>query len=651
MVTLSFSGPRRAATVAVIALLLACTSAWAQGFEARVDRHAITTQEVVRLIVETEGDARSILPPESDDFRVVSRSTQTNMSFINGHMTRQLTATFQLAPLRAGKLETGSATIVLNTGRRLQTPSYSVDVSDAGLPSGAQPQLPAPSMRSGAPPGAGGAQMPSIPAPYARPPAPAPTSPAARAFGYFPPMPPPGSDALITSEEATVDGQLPFLLPYVSKTSTVSGEPFLVEYLYYAPLLGLGFEASDLSEPAFKDAWFHDITESRAQSGARLGNVRINGHLYGVHLVRSYLVVPLQSGTFDVAPLGLVVEGRSLTRRTGTLALTSPALTVDVAPLPADKPDAAARSVGRYDFELRVSPLEAQVGDTIQVVMDIQGVGVPSQIHMPEFPAPKTLRPFSPSDKSTSDYHTSGWIESSLRRTLSFQATEEGDVTIPSVTFHWFDPWDATWKSHTTDPQIVRVQGVNPNVEIEAAKEDDSQLTRPSWQSALPKPEDRSPDMGWSARLRRQNEPWTGTPWFFVLFAFPLVLSLTWIASDHWRHHRRRTARTRAEHSAGRDALRAIRGLRFQRQEDFSHLSRTARAYLSALGDSSAQGATLEELRRIVARTRPDASVAPLITAVEDAESARFGGGDAATFERLRGAIEAWILEDQENAP
>lgn len=643
MVTFSASLYRRAASgcVALALVLMATATAFAQEYEARVDRHRITTQEVVRLIIETEGDARSVLPPESDDFRVISRSTQTSMSFVNGHMTRQLTATFQLAPTRAGTLETGAASVLLNTGRRHQTPSFTITVEDKGGPAGAQPPMPS---------AASGSQMPQVPPPYAKPPPPAPTSRAARPFGQLPPMPPPGSDALISVDAAVVDGKVPFVLPYVASRSATRGEPFLVEYLYYAPLLGLGFEASNLSEPAFKDSWFHDITEARAQAGVRLGNVRINGHLYAVHLVRSYLVVPLSEGTFDVAPIGLVVEGRSVTRRTGTLALWSPALTVDIAALPATAPDVQAPSVGRFDFDVRVSPLEAQVGETLQIQLTIQGVGVLSQMQMPDVPVPATLRAFPPTDTSSSDYDTSAWIESTLSRTLSFQATQEGDIEIPQIIFHWFDPWERAWKQQTSEPQTIRIQGVNAAIDIDQTRDQDAGPTRVSWQSALPKPDDHSDAVGWTARLRQKDEPWAGTLWFYLLMALPLVLCVAWIGTDRWRAHRRLTAPARAENSAGRDALRALRALRFHKQEDFSQLSRIARSYLAAQGQASAQGATIDELTRLVRVSRPAARASTLVEAVEQAESARFGGGDADTFAQIQRTIDAWIVEDQKEA-
>lgn len=637
------------AHVLTLFLLLGLSvTAWARDIQTRVSAETITTQDVLTFTIEAAGDVRSVLPPHTEDFDIVGRSTQTSMSFINGHMSRTLTASFQLAPTRAGQLTLGPAQVVLNTGRTLETDSYKITVRDTGAPRGATPQLP-PSTGMTSPP----ASMPPIPTPKTAPPSSRNLrSPAAKEFGDYPPLGPLGSDQLTTKDDHRFDPQKPFILPFVSKTSVVVGEPFVVEYMYYSPVRGLGFDAYDLNEPAFKDAWFKDITDARFASSPRVTNVQIGGAIYSTQLVRSYLVVPLKSGAFEVPPISLTVEGRTFSRTTKPSLAASPSMQVDILDVPEEaRPSAKAQSVGRYHFRASVSPEEAQVGDTFQLHIEVNGIGVPSQIHLPDVTLPETLRAFAPTESSNSTESTTGWVESRVRRTLSFQATEEGDYVIPPITFHWYDPWQAEWKSRQSEALTFRVQGINPNIEIEAPDTDDNQPLRVSWVLGLPTGDEIPDDIGLTARLRRNSEPWIGSPLYIALLLFPLLCVLIIQGTQWFRRRRTASASTRRYQKAGPAALRELQALEYRDAQSFSLLDRSVRNYLRAREVPNAVGATLDELRRALSDTRGGASADALLPQLEALQLARFGGADAAQFQTLRRALIDWVKTDLESAP
>lgn len=631
-----------AALATFILMMSVSLSAWARDIQVRVSADVITTRDVITYTVEATGDVRSIQPPNSDDFEIVGRSTQTSMSFINGHMSRTLVSAYQLAPRRAGVLSTGAAHVLLNTGRSVETESLRIQVSEAGPRPGSTPQLPPPSV--GRPP------QPQTPTSPPRTSSRSLRSPAAKEFGDYPPLGSPGSDQLITREDLRFDPKQPFILPFVSRPSVVIGEPFLVDYMYYAPITGLGFEAYDLSEPAFKDAWFKDISDTRQAFGPRVSNVQIGGVLFSAQLVRSYLVVPLKEGRFDVAPISVMVSGRSFSRRLEPVLTASPEMQIDVHALPEEnRPTPASRSVGRYHFQATISPEEAQVGDTFQLNLEVFGIGVPSQIRLPDVELPANLRAFAPTESSRSVDSTTGWVESRLRRTLSFQATEEGDYVIPSIEFHWYDPWAAQWKTMRSDPLTFRVQGINPHIEIEAENEAAKPL-RVVWTQGLPSGDTTPEGIGFAAQLRRLDEPWRGSPLYYVLLAIPVLSAAFIVIAKAVRRRRRDSAASRAFQHAGHASLRELKAAKYRDETSFSYLDRTLRQYLRARAVPNAMGATLAELRQALLLTRSSTHVDALIPLLESLQNARFGGASEEQFHASRHALMDWLAQDQETS-
>lgn len=614
------------------------THAWARDVQARIHKQQIDANELLTFTVEAEGDVRSILPPENSEFEIVSRSTQTSMSFVNGQMTRRLSATYQLAPKQHGTFTVGPARVVLNTGGIVESETFEVVVTGTRRQATPQTSQQAAPQRSGS--------MPPIPGPSAsrnlRTPAP-------KEFGDFPPLAAPGSEALITTKDHRFDPSKPFILPFVSKEDVVVGEPFLVEYMYFAPFSRLGFQATDLSEPAFKDAWFKDIYDARQNAMPSVGTVQIGGQFFSSQIVRSYLIVPLKEGSFEVAPISLMIEERSFSRRMDPELTTSPPITVNVQPVPEDeRPSAQAHSVGRYHFEATLSAEEGQVGDTFQLHLEVFGIGVPSQIRIPEVQLPDGLRAFAPSESSRSTESVTGWVESRVQRTLSFQASKEGDYSIPPIEFHWYDPWDQEWKTQRSDAIPFRVQGVNPNIEIEAPQEAESKPLRVSWLQGLPTGINTPAEIGFAARLRKPPEPWTGNTLYFLLLSIPILATLTISLGSFVRRRRHASKDQRDFDRAGSSHLRELRQTKFQGPQSFSQLERITRTYLRARYVPGAVGATFEELRGALIESRDEARANTLIDLLEQLQEARFGGHNNEDFKTLKAALMAWIREDQE---
>lgn len=633
--------PRRCALTACVVLLslLWPLCAWAQNISARITQSEISTQERVIYHVEVEGNVQGVQPDFSSDFQVVAQSTNTSINFINGQTTRKLTASYTLAPQKAGTLQTGGARITLKNGSHQQSESFAVEVRDAGPPQ-ARPTQPPDPPRQTAP------RNPWLPTP------PTLQSPAAKAFGEYPSLPLPGSDDLFRPSQWLPPQGQPFVLPFTNKEEVTIGEPFLVEYLYFEPLNALGFEAHDMDEPEFAHAWFEDITDARMSTQNRIMRLRHQDQMYNVQIIRSYMVVPLQEGDFEIPRFGLTVGGYTAHGRMEPIDLSAPEHRVTVqAPPPHDNAPARKTSVGRFHLDATLQPEEARVGDTFHLDLQVEGLGVPAHIHLPDISLPNGLHKLSAPEKRSSTIGPLGWLEGSKSTRLSFQATREGDFEIPPVSFYWYDPWKEKWRHAETDAFTLRVHGHAPEKDPpKHEKNADDLNVSPSWLKKLPTGEHTPTSQGFIAQMRQYGEPWRGNSLYFLFFSLPIIGFFGFIALERLLRRRQKTHAKRRKSSAKRRAVRALKKCAPNDLRSYRAMDQILRTYLQDQGIPGTRGATYEELHNALRATCSTAQADALISHLQALEEARYSGANPVRFHALRNHLLTWLENDRPNA-
>lgn len=624
--------------IAVMFSMLCSVEALAQEIRTSISAQQMGLQNTIVYTVETQGAVQSISPPQSRDFEVVGQSTQTSVSFINGKSIRRLVASFELSPLKEGSLQTGAATIQLRDGTTSKTQSYAVTVKNDGRPPRRPPATP-----QVHPPGAPAWLQPTVPPKQSTNSGP---------FGEYPVLPPVATDELHTQQDLHISPDRPFILPFTNTVTPVKGEPFLVEYLFYEPSMSLGFEATDMDEPAFPNAWYKDVTEQRVAYNQRIVRVRAGGQIYNAQLIRSYMVVPLQDGRYTIPSLTLTISGRTFSGPVPSYDLASSKMNVNVAPLPNNNHAPPPNdNVGRYRLDATVNSKTARVGDTLELTLTVEGIGSPLKIQYPTIDWPALLRTHTPKDNTQTGVGPTGWITTKLERSVAFEAQSEGDFTIPAITLQWYDPWKQAWQSQSTDPIIIRIQGQQPastsgpRASQEEHKEEET-LPSLSWMDELPTADQIPEDWGMIARMRKMGEPWKGTPLYYLLFFLPIVVSLSLISSRLIKSWRRKTEDNRTQLQAKPRALKALRNCTHATADNFAEMNRITRNYLVATGIPGARGATLEELRSTLLAQKPQQDVDTLISLVERVENARYGGMASQDFKVLRGELIRWIQHD-----
>ena len=96
---------------------------------ARVDRNMVAPGESLQLMVTIKGGDGDVDTGAITDFNIVSQGTSTNMQFINGHTSHEVTYSYMLIPLHSGEL-TIPALTVRAEGRNFLTDPITIRVGD-----------------------------------------------------------------------------------------------------------------------------------------------------------------------------------------------------------------------------------------------------------------------------------------------------------------------------------------------------------------------------------------------------------------------------------------------------------------------------------------------------------------------------------------
>jgi hypothetical protein len=412
------------------------------------------------------------------------------------------------------------------------------------------------------------------------------------------------------------------------------GEQLMVDYLFFSPVTGFGMTPEGLNEPAFSDFWFQNMTEGRRNGGgSMLGTERVRGRLYEVHLIRSFLLLPLEPGELLVPAIELEVSDSTFFRRRGTKTLASPTLKLDVRELPEEGRPSGFRpgNIGRFSISTNLEDGQLRVGDTGRLQVRIEGVGISSRIVPPDVSLPDGLRQFDPEDSVEDSRSRKGWMEAHMQRTIPFTPRREGSFEFRDVAFHYFDPWKEAYETVTASSASLLVEGSRPgaipNQDSDEARED----SEADWLSALPG-ERRVRKKG---RVFSRLEPFPASMGFYSLLAVPFLLVGGTAALRKFRAHREETAPDRKRAHAGKRTRKALKDLDPEDRESFSTMARLLRDFVTTKTGEACRGATIERVRNVAGQHfgRPGFQIGNLI---EQAERARYGAAEDIDFASLR---------------
>ena len=344
------------ATSTPFALALVLLALWVQPLHAQspsitaeVDRTNLSIGESLNLTVTISGSSSTPAPslPDLDGFDMVSRSTASSISIVNGVMSTKVSFQYRLQPTREGTLTIEPISVTLD-GRKYSTEPIQVDVT-AGS-SSSQPQAPL---------------QPTQPGPQ--------------------PSKLSGQDFFIDAE---VDNKTPYL-----------GQQMTYIFRYYQAATTFGqprYEA-----PEFTGFW------NKQESDQRQYSVTAANRRYVVVELRTVLF-PTVVGPVTIEPGRLTIPG-SLFQRDRSLS-TQP-VTLEVVPLPANAPPDFSGAIGQFSISSTLNTNSARVNEPLTLTVTLSGEGnidtMPSPV-WPELPGWRSFESAATTNTQVNDNRLGG---------------------------------------------------------------------------------------------------------------------------------------------------------------------------------------------------------------------------------------------------
>lgn len=451
----------------IMAWLLAClwsTSAAAATVQATVDRSEITLDDRLVLTVSVEGGGGEVDVSPIDDFQVISRGSRTNVSIVNGRMSKTISRVYDLVPKREGRLVIPP--LPVQVGRDvLMTREIQITVAQSrpGRDSGRDVFMEA--SVSSSTPYLGEALIYKLKIHRA----------VEIANAGLDNLEFPGFTAKQSSEQKGYQ-------------TVINGRRYMVTELVFilTPL--------KTGENQVGPAVLHFDVIRRGRRGRS-------------PLDRFFMDDPFFSRT-DLEPRICRTE----------------ALTVQVRPLPAyEGPDAFSGLVGQFELTAELEKSTIRVRESATLVVTVQGHGNVMDAAEPEWPAPSGFKVYrdAPEDEITLD--EKGYHGKKVFR-LALVALAEGDCQIPPISLTYFDPKRQQYVTERSGAFKLRVlpaaREETPLVVSPSTRESDrtvvdKQKVEFLHKDILPLRDDLS-----ALENRRPMTPFL----FFLLFGLPMVL-------------------------------------------------------------------------------------------------------------------------------
>ena len=435
-------------TTTILALAICFVSAAQVKFTTVVNEKqpALTDLVQVEYTIENAKSVENIATPSFKNFRVVQGPMQSNgMSYMNGVISQYRSLSYILQPLVKGRLIVPGTSAIIN-GKTVQSEPVAIDVRSAGAGGGGN--------RSITPPGLS---------------------------RLFPEEQPEVEEEFILKPEESMAEKIKnnlFVKTEVNKTSCYEGEPIMATFKLCSRLRS---ESRVLKRPSLNGFSVFDMIEPEEN---RPTVETINGRPFNVHLIRQTQLFPLQPGTFIIDPVELdntVKFIRKTVTDKGprspmqqfldemtndgvhgeveehTFTLASKPVTITVKPLPGiNKPAGFNGAVGKFTMHSNWKSKTVAAGDEISLHVKIEGKGNFTVINAPQVSPPDGIEGYDPVIKENVDktvYPLSG----SKTFEYTFTARDTGSYKIPAVTFSYFDPSEARYKTERSDSFDLRV--------------------------------------------------------------------------------------------------------------------------------------------------------------------------------------------------
>jgi hypothetical protein len=258
------------------------------------------------------------------------------------------------------------------------------------------------------------------------------------------PAPPVDQDLPSTDAPDTLQGQDFFVEAEVDNPAPYLGQQIIYIFRLYQGVNFLG--QPDYEPPPFVDFW------SQTTLSQPHYNTTAAGRDYLVTEIRTALF-PVNVGPVTIAPAKLVIPGGLLRPDT---VLETKAVTVNVQALPEGAPADFSGAVGQFDIGAQLSENTGKVNEPITLVLELEGAGNVEVLAEPSLPQLPNWRIFE-SQASTKVQVQDDVVQGVRRFERLIVPGKAGNLTIPPISFSYFDPEARKYRTVATEPLAITI--------------------------------------------------------------------------------------------------------------------------------------------------------------------------------------------------
>lgn len=426
------------ATSLLLLVFLVLTAGPARGQEltvqASVDQTTVGLEERLLFAIQVKGrEITSLQTPEAPPTEGLALlqptpNVQRSMSLVNGRLEQSISYRWVYRPLRVGEARIGTASVTVD-GRTFETEPIDVTVV-------AQAQRPA-----------GPGQDPRRP---------------------FVRRAPPRADDPTGSEPPEVSAEDLFIRATPNKREVYQGEQLTVTYeLYFRE--GVQLRHSRLAGSWEAEGFWREELDVDQRPVPR--SAVVDGLRYYVITLKRVALFPTRAGRLRVDPLQIESEAFvparggdpfarffSFGNRFATVELSSPVVEVTVRPLPAPSPDGLDGVVGQYDVDLRVDRSDIEVGEAVEVTVEVRGSGNLATLPAPSLSIPGVFEQYDP-QVSTTIERAGSTVRGRKSFTYLLVPRSNGTFEIGPPRLTYFDPARGSYRTAEAAAAKIIVTG------------------------------------------------------------------------------------------------------------------------------------------------------------------------------------------------
>lgn len=388
---------------------------------------AVNEQFNVTFIIEGEKSPSDFQWSSGDDFQLVwgpQKGSSSSIQIINGKRSssHQTTFTYILIPKATGTFQLPAATALLSGDRISSTQASIQVVSDGASSSQSSGQNGGKSSRGGQTSSTGSGE--------------------------------------ISSNDL-------FMRLSLSRTEVVIGEPITATLKIYQRANVVGFENAKF--PTFNGFWSQ---ETYVPNNIEFKRESLDDKIYNTAVLRTYVLIPQQSGaiTIDPAELVCLVNIRTAPSTSNSLfdsffqdeyrtirkRVTTPAVKVKVNPLPAGQPASFGGGVGNFGISARLTTDNLKTHDAASLIITVSGRGNVALLEEPKVNFPPDFEVYDTKTTENTD-KSNGGTSGSKSFEYPFIPRSHGDFTIDPVEYSYYDVNAGKYVTLRTEPLHVKV--------------------------------------------------------------------------------------------------------------------------------------------------------------------------------------------------